>query len=110
MATRRMTPQEEKRLRQQTLDEEKRLARELWEHRDDPDEWEDEPTDFLVAANPGVVYSIHFTAAEFHRVSEVARSKGITIDELIKTTFVKPGKPEKPTTAPHERGRPTVRT
>jgi len=109
MATRRMTPAEEKRLRQQALEEDKRLAQELWEHRDDPDEWEDEPTDFLVAANPGVVYSVRFTAAGFHQLSELARSKGITIDDLIKSTFLKPEKPEKPSARP-KRSRRTVRT
>ena len=109
MATRRMTPQEEKRLRQQALEEQQRLAQELWDHRDDPDEWEDEPADVLVAANPGVVYSIRFTAAEFHQVSELATSKGMTIDDLIKTTFVAPDKPEKPTEAKPKRSRRKVR-
>ncbi|TMB64596.1 MAG: hypothetical protein E6J43_13325, partial [Chloroflexi bacterium] len=80
MATRRLTPQEEKLLRQKALDEQQRLVQELWEHRDDPDEWEEEPTDFLVAGNPGVVYSIRFTGDEFHDVSDLARRRGMSIE------------------------------
>lgn len=110
MATRRMTPEEERHLRQTARDDEKRLAQELWEHRDDPDEWEDEPTDVLVAANPGVVYSVRLTAAEFHQISELAKAKGITIDELIKSTLTKPDKPETPPVPKPKRSRRTVRT
>jgi len=107
MATRRMTLQEEERLRRMAREEEKRLAQELWEHRDDPDEWEDEPTDFLVSPHPGVVYSIRLTAAEFHEISELASRKGMSIDELIKTSLLKPEKPSEPGT---KRSRRRVRT
>jgi hypothetical protein len=105
MATRRMTPEEEQRLRQAAEEEHKRLAQELWEHRDDSDEWEDEPTDFLVASNPGVVYSIRFTADEFHRVSELARREGLTIDDLIRTALLKP-EPPLPRRVPRHRTAP----
>ena len=63
-----MTPEEEHKLRRMAHEKEERLTQELWEHRDDPEEWEDEPTDVLVAANPGVVYSIRFTADEFREM------------------------------------------
>ena len=104
MATRRLTPEEETRLRQLARDEEERLAQELREHRDDPDEWDEEPAEFLVSANPGVVYSIRLTGAEFREISELARRKGLTIDELIKTTLLKREKPEK-AGAPPKRSR-----
>ena len=97
-------------VRQMTREEEHELAEELYRLRDDPDEWEDEPTEFIVDPNFGIVYSVRFTQAEFHQVSELARSKGMTIDELIKTTFVNPEKSEKPAASRPKGRRRTVRT
>ena len=107
MATRRMTPEEEHKLRRMAHEKEERLAQELWEHRDDPEEWEDEPTDVLVAANPGVVYSIRFTADEFREMSELARRNRMSIDELIKSSLLQPTSERQ---APPKRGRRSVRT
>jgi len=89
-----------------TPEEEKRLVQELWEHRDDPDEWEHEPVDFLVSSNPGVVYSIRFTAAEFHQISELAERERVSIEELIKSALLKSAEP--PVAKP-KRGRRKVR-
>ena len=97
-------------VRQMSREEQCELAEELYRLRDDPDEWEDEPTEVIVDPNFGIVYSLRFTQAEFHQISELARRKGISIDELIKTTFVKPDKSEKPAPARPKRSRRTVRT
>jgi len=107
MATRRMTPEEEHKLRRMAHEKEERLTQELWEHRDDPEEWEDEPTDVLVAANPGVVYSIRFTADEFREMSALARRKRMSIDGLIKSSLLQP---ETAREQPPKRGRRSVRT
>jgi hypothetical protein len=80
-------------VRQMSREELHELAEELYRRRDDPDEWEDEPTEVIVDPNFGIVYSVRFTRAEFRQIEELAERKGLTIDELIKTTLLEPDKP-----------------
>src|SRR6266487_1709064 len=97
MATRRMTTEEEHKLRRMAHAKEESLTQELWE---------DEPTDVLVAANPGVVYSIRFTADEFREMSALARRKRMSIDGLIKSSLLQPTSERQ---ARPKRGRRSVR-
>ncbi len=93
----------------ESREEEHELAEELYRLRDDPDEWENEPTEVIVDPNFGIVYSLRFTQAEFRQISQLARRKGMSIDELVKSTFAKPDKPDKPAVAKPKRTRRSVR-
>jgi hypothetical protein len=97
-------------VRQMTREEEHELAEELYRLRDDPEEWEDEPTEFIVDPNFGIVYSVRFTREEFRQIEEIAARKSLTIGELIKSTLLDPETPEKPTAARPKRSRRTVGT
>jgi len=96
-------------IRQLSREEEHELAEELYRLSDDPDQWEDEPTEFTVDPNFGIVYSVRFTQAEFAKLSGLANREGKSIDELIKTKLLKADQPEKPAGARPKRTRRKVR-
>ena len=53
-------------------------------HKDDPGEWEAEPSDIRVAKEPRVVFSLRIRASDLDRLQKVAEREGTTISELIR--------------------------
>lgn len=57
---------------------------ELHKHRDDPDEWEDEPIEIVVNKPVGNVVSFQLASSELDRVVAAADELGISLTEFIR--------------------------
>ena len=60
-------------------DDEKRLAEDLFAHREDESEWSDKPEKLKVSRTPSVVYSIRFNRAELQELRAVADGEGVSL-------------------------------
>ncbi len=56
---------------------------ELHKHRDDPDEWEDEPIEMVVSKPVGNVVSFQLPTSELDRAIAAADELGISLSEFI---------------------------
>lgn len=59
-------------------------AGELYEHRNDPDEWDDEAVEIDVRPSGSEVVSFRISSEEFDRVSEAVRESGESLSEFIR--------------------------
>lgn len=59
-------------------------ARELYEHRQDPGEWEQEPERIEVRPARSSVLSVRLPRAEFDALEEAARAAGETLSEYVR--------------------------
>ncbi|MCQ3810000.1 MAG: hypothetical protein KTV68_05525 [Acidimicrobiia bacterium] len=57
---------------------------ELHKHRDDPDEWEDEPIEVVVTKPVGNVVSFQLPTSELDRAIAAADELGISLSEFIR--------------------------
>ncbi len=57
---------------------------ELHKHRDDPDEWEDEPIEVVVTKPVGNVVSFQLPSSELDRVIVAADELGISLSEFVR--------------------------
>ncbi len=61
-----------------------RLARELYEHRHDPEEWADEAEEIQVRPSQTTVVSCRLPKEEFLALEESARAAGETVSEYVR--------------------------
>lgn len=66
---------------------ERDLAKELWEHRDDPDEWEEEAEEIEVKPRRSSVVSFRLESEELDEVERAAASSGETLSEYIRNAL-----------------------
>lgn len=59
-------------------------AAELFEHRHDDDEWDDEPADVRVRPSTTEVVSFRLASDELDRLQSAARERGVSLSELIR--------------------------
>lgn len=71
-----------------TKGDEKKLAEELFAHREDESEWSDKPEKLKVSRTPSVVYSIRFNRAELEELRAVADADGVSLAELIRRSVL----------------------
>lgn len=64
--------------------EEDRLAQELWESREDPEEWSDEAVDVKVRPKSSTVVSFRLQEEELDEVEEAAEQNSETISQFIR--------------------------
>ncbi len=57
---------------------------ELQKHRDDPDEWEDEPIEMVVNKPVGNLVSFNLPSSELDRAIAAADELGISLSEFIR--------------------------
>lgn len=84
-------------------------ARELHEHRNDPDEWEDQAVEIEVRPAPSAVVSFRIPNEELHRVSEAARAAGESLSEYVREALRVRLEPPAAVTAKEFTGGPLVR-
>ncbi len=60
------------------------LAEELWEHRNDPDEWSDEAEDIETRPSGSAVVSFRLPWEELEELDEAAAAKGESLSEFIR--------------------------
>ena len=65
-------------------EEEREIARELWEHRKDPNEWEDEAEALEVRPSPSEVVSFRLPTEEFDLLVESAQQEAESLSEYIR--------------------------
>ena len=65
-------------------EDEKRLAGELFAHRDDEAEWSDQAEKLVVSRTPSVVYSVRFNRAEIQELRAAADAQGVSLSGLIR--------------------------
>ena len=63
---------------------ERNLARQLQEHRDDESQWEDEPEEATVNRPASVVYSVRFAPNEIEEIRRSAAEMGVTPSEFVR--------------------------
>lgn len=63
---------------------ERDLANELWEHRNDPDEWEEQAEAIEVEPRRSSVVSFRLESEELDEVERAAASSGETLSEYIR--------------------------
>jgi len=56
----------------------------LHAHKDDPDEWDDVPSDVSVRPSPGEVVSFRIPGKELDRLQQAAEAEGVTLSEFIR--------------------------
>lgn len=62
----------------------KQAAKELYEHRNDEDEWEDEPAEVEVRPTTTEVVSFRLGSDELDRLQAAARDRGVSLSEFIR--------------------------
>lgn len=60
-------------------------AAELYEHRNDPDEWDDNAVEIDVQPSGSEVVSFRIPSEEFDRVSRAAREAGESLSEFVRS-------------------------
>lgn len=66
---------------------ERNLANELWEHRNDPDEWDEEAVEIEVRPRRSSVVSFRLPSEELDEVERAATSSGETVSEFIRNAL-----------------------
>jgi hypothetical protein len=64
---------------------EEELIKQLAEHQDDPEEWENEPADVVVRAKTSHVISFRVSLEELEEITTSAEHAGETLSEFIRS-------------------------
>jgi Ribbon-helix-helix protein, copG family len=70
-----------------TVDDQ-RLARELYERRSDPDEWEDTPTEVKVQPARNEVVSFRLPSDQLNLIEELAAQAGQSVSEFLRNVIL----------------------
>jgi hypothetical protein len=66
------------------MNNEKEPAEELWEHRNDPDEWSEEAEEIETRPSGSAVVSFRIPWEELEKLDEAAAAKGESVSEFIR--------------------------
>ncbi len=68
-------------------DSEQDMAKYFQDHKDDEAEWEDE-AETVIHKPTSIVYSVRFSPKELVELRRAARTKGVFLSELIRTSVI----------------------
>ena len=66
---------------------EKDLVKEVWEHRNDPEEWGEEAENIEVRSNPSSVVSFRLPSKEFTLLEQARAQTGESLSEFIRNAL-----------------------
>ena len=66
---------------------EKDLVKEVWEHRNDPEEWGEEAENIEVRSNPSSVVSFRLPSKEFSLLEQARVQTGESLSEFIRNAL-----------------------
>jgi Ribbon-helix-helix protein, copG family len=74
-------------VQEELMSNEKDPAEELWEHRNDPDEWSDEAEEIEARPSGSAMVSFRLPWEELEELDEAAAATGESLSEFIRTSL-----------------------